>query len=108
VVWAYLALSIARFLAICLGFVALDAVVVFAPYLIDGSTLSWRYGRLWLGLLSATYLLPATAWLHHRFGAEALKLKPTRRQKVELIGVTVVAIVALVVSTMVIIPGAIR
>lgn len=92
-------------LAVCLGFVALCAVVVFAPYLIDGSTLGWRYGRLWIGLLSLTYLLPASAWLRHRFGPEGLQLKATRRQKVELTGATLAAIVALVVSAMAILPG---
>jgi hypothetical protein len=93
-------------LAVGLGLVVVFAAVIFAPYLIDGSTAGWRDGRIWLAVATVAYALPALAWLEHRFGPRALSMKPTRRQRVELTAAVLVAIVALVVAAMAIIPGA--
>jgi hypothetical protein len=89
-----------------LGLVLLMAMVVFLPYVVAGSTVGWRDGRLLLGVAAALYGSVATVWMGHHFGSDALKLKPTRRQKIEITVVGMAAIGALVGATMAIIPGA--
>lgn len=88
------------------GLVGVDAAVIFAPYLIDGSTAGWRDGRIWLAVGTVAYALPALLWLEHRFGPRVLRMKPTRRQRVELTAAIVLAIIAWVVAAIAIIPGA--
>jgi uncharacterized membrane protein len=92
-------------LALALGLVLVMAAVVFLPYVIAGSTVGWRDGRLLLGLAAVIYAVPVIIWLDHRFGA-ALKLKPTRRQSIEITVVVMIAIAALVGTSMAVIPGA--
>lgn len=93
-------------LAVALGLVLLMAMVVFLPYLLAGSTVGWREGRLLLAVAAAVYGSVATLWMGHHFGAAALKLKPTRRQRIEITVIVLAAIGALVEASPAIIPGA--
>jgi hypothetical protein len=61
--------------------------------------------RLLLGLAAVIYAVPVIIWLDHRCGA-ALKLRPTRRQSIEITVAVMIAIAALVGKSMAIIPGA--
>jgi hypothetical protein len=92
-------------LAVALGLVLVVAMIVFLPYLLAGSTVGWRDGRILLGIAAAVYGSVATLSMEHRFGPAALKLKPTRRQRVELMAVTLAAIGALVGASMAVFPG---
>jgi hypothetical protein len=93
-------------LAAALGLVLVMAMIVFLPYLLAGSTVGWRDGRIVLGTAAAVYGSVATLWMQHRFGRDALKLKPTRRQRIELMAVILAAIGALVGASMAVFPGA--
>lgn len=93
-------------LAVALGLVLLMAMVVFLPYVLAGSTVGWRDGRLLLGVAAAVYGSVATVWMGHHFGGDALKLRPTRRQKIEITVVVMAAVCAFVGASLAIIPGA--